>query len=1080
MKSSPTTIQARPGLPGTAAPANSSHDHIMPPPKSLRRFLTGIAPALAVFALAVTGTARADKIIDALFTDTSQICSAANTPYFGALTQNVAAVNLTYYSNTGINSSQNQEGNYGAYAGGTLNGIGFHNILLGGSYSGTATGVTVANALPGVTMDYSLSGGGCRLMNKAVITGPDAAVAYNVSASNWYRAGADTTTITLHGLAPNNAVYVQLIGGEHGWNATPSVSLNGGTAVAWNSIKPTTFTGNPALLGITGTTDASGKLLITMTGPNYYGLAAVTVAQQIPPTSTTTTVTSSGNPSIVGDSVTFTATIAPASGTVVPAGTVQFKVGGSTLGSPVAVTAAGGGTYNGAASSIATTTLPVGAHVVTAEFTATGIFSSSTGTLIGGQSVNSPTDIATTTAVISSANPSIYGNSVTFTATVAPASGTVVPTGTVQFLVDGTTLDSPVTVTAAGGGTYNGTASSSATSTLPVGAHTVTAEYTADSGFGSSLGTLSGDQTVNPAATTTTLVLSSGSIPSAYGDSLSFGVTVSGSDPTGTVTLKDGGASGTTIGTGTLLVGGICTITPAATALTAGTHDNIVAVYGGDTTHATSTSTALSQTVNKATPVVTVTVGSYTYNGSAQGPNTATTGGSTGAVTYTYSGTSYGAVPYGPSSVRPTNGGTYTATATAAADANYYQASSDPTAFTTAKATPVITWANPSAIIVGTALSSTQLNATCPVPGNPMIYTPPSDTVLLVGDGQTLSVEFTPTDTNNYNTPVTKTVTIDVKPVGSAIITDSQWKGTGTHYGVSATDLIDASQTTTFSSIALTSGSAWFGSSANMLNDGSEGFGANANTGPSLVPQNGSVVTVILNTSVNTAGYNITSIISLTGEADGTDRISQKYNVEYHVVGGGWTTLAGDSGATVARSFTQLTGNQYQGEMQVTISGLILTGVDQLRFTFYDNPSNAAYREIDVFGTPTAGAGSNYDTWANRTFANGPLTDKNPAHDPDGDGLTNFQEFAFGLDPTAGASCNPVTPLIGNQFTYTRYKDSGLNYTVEFSTDLAGWAKAASTDDGGSTPDANGVQIVTVKVTNEPLNGKLFVRVRAE
>ena len=79
-----------------------------------------------------------------------------------------------------------------------------------------------------------------------------------------------------------------------------------------------------------------------------------------------------------------------------------------------------------------------------------------------------------------------------------------------------------------------------------------------------------------------------------------------------------------------------------------------------------------------------------------------------------------------------------------------------------------------------------------------------------------------------------------------------------------------------------------------------------------------------------------------------------------------------------------------------------------------------------------------------------------------------------------GASCNPITPLIGNQFTYTRYADSGLNYTVEFSTDLQGWNTAASTDDGGSTPDANGVQIVTVKVTNEPLNGKLFVRVRAE
>ena len=219
--------------------------------------------------------------IDAYLTDSRQIRSAANNPPFGAgLTQDVAALNVTYYQNTGISPGQNQEGAYGAFAGGTLNGIGFHNILLGND-SGVHTGDTVANGLAGVTMDYSLSGGSMRNMNYTVITGPDAAVAYHVSASNWFRSGADTTTLTLHGLTPNNAVYVQLIGGEHAWHATPSVSLNGGTAVAWTSLSTTVSSGNPALLGITGATDATGNLLITMTGPNYYGLAAVTVAQAL-------------------------------------------------------------------------------------------------------------------------------------------------------------------------------------------------------------------------------------------------------------------------------------------------------------------------------------------------------------------------------------------------------------------------------------------------------------------------------------------------------------------------------------------------------------------------------------------------------------------------------------------------------------------------------------------------------------------------------------------------------------------------------------------------------------------------------
>jgi hypothetical protein len=75
------------------------------------------------------------------------------------------------------------------------------------------------------------------------------------------------------------------------------------------------------------------------------------------------------------------------------------------------------------------------------------------------------------------------------------------------------------------------------------------------------------------------------------------------------------------------------------------------------------------------------------------------------------------------------------------------------------KATPVITWANPAAITYGTALSSTQLNASASVAGS-FAYTPAAGTVLGAGS-QTLSTTFTPTDTANYNT-ATKTVTLTV------------------------------------------------------------------------------------------------------------------------------------------------------------------------------------------------------------------------------------------------------------------------------------------------------------------------------
>lgn len=80
----------------------------------------------------------------------------------------------------------------------------------------------------------------------------------------------------------------------------------------------------------------------------------------------------------------------------------------------------------------------------------------------------------------------------------------------------------------------------------------------------------------------------------------------------------------------------------------------------------------------------------------------------------------------------------------------------------TPAATPVITWSNPTDILFGTALGSTQLNATTNVPGT-FLYFPPAGTVLQVGDTQTLSATFTPTDTISYTT-ASKSVRINVKP----------------------------------------------------------------------------------------------------------------------------------------------------------------------------------------------------------------------------------------------------------------------------------------------------------------------------
>jgi autotransporter-associated beta strand protein len=139
-----------------------------------------------------------------------------------------------------------------------------------------------------------------------------------------------------------------------------------------------------------------------------------------------------------------------------------------------------------------------------------GLAANTIGTIVTGGGVvylhiiSSTGGVATTTSVTSLANPSTFGQSVTLTATIVPASGTSVPSGTVQFLTAGSDLGSPVGVTA--GASPNGTASiSTAALTVSGSPIVVTAVYISTGNFIGSSGTLPGGQVVHPAAATVTL-----------------------------------------------------------------------------------------------------------------------------------------------------------------------------------------------------------------------------------------------------------------------------------------------------------------------------------------------------------------------------------------------------------------------------------------------------------------------------------------------------------------------------------------------------------------------------------------------
>lgn len=375
-----------------------------------------------------------------------------------------------------------------------------------------------------------------------------------------------TFTATVAVAVPGAGIPTGSVNFKDGATTLGTGSLSGGTA---------TFTTSALTVG-------SHAITATYSGDtNFNSSTSATLTQVVNKANTTTNLISAPNPAVIGQSVTFTATVtavAPGSGTAT--GTVTFKDGTTTIGT---------GTCSGGQATFTTSSLPVGNRSITAVYSGDTNFNANTSSVLV-QGINKA---STTTTVTSSANPSVVGQSVTFTATVTvPAPGAGLPTGSVTFKDGATTL---------GTGTLLGATATFSTTSLALGSHSIAATYGGDTSFNvSNSANLS--QVVNKANTTTTV--SSLANPASIGQSITFTATVSvtapGSGmPTGTVTFKDGT---TTIGTGTLSGG---TATLVTSSLASGSH-NITATYGGDANFNTSTSSTLTQTVNKASTATTI------------------------------------------------------------------------------------------------------------------------------------------------------------------------------------------------------------------------------------------------------------------------------------------------------------------------------------------------------------------------------------------------------------------------------------------------------------------------------------------
>jgi hypothetical protein len=206
------------------------------------------------------------------------------------------------------------------------------------------------------------------------------------------------------------------------------------------------------------------------------------------------------------------------------------------------------------------TVLSAGSHTLSVAFTPTDAvdYSAATATVTLTVTKTMPTVILT-----SSANPSVYGGSVTFTATTNAAG-----TGTVLFYDGGSLL---------GPGTISGGVATYTLNSLGGGTHSITASYAGDSNYLSAVSAaLSQVVTKSPVTITATSSLN----PSNFGQSVTFTFTVTGvaglATPTGSIAFTDGG---TLIASPVLNPLGVATYTTVT--LFGGSH-SLAAVYGGD------------------------------------------------------------------------------------------------------------------------------------------------------------------------------------------------------------------------------------------------------------------------------------------------------------------------------------------------------------------------------------------------------------------------------------------------------------------------------------------------------------------
>jgi hypothetical protein len=518
---------------------------------------------------------------------TGYIFSPASSTYSSAITSDLSDQDFTTYQETNTTTTLTSApvpSNYGQSvtltatvisSGGTPSG----NVAF--KDGGTTISACSSQALDGsgqATCTTSALSGGTHTLTAEYAGQLQYKASASGSRSHTVNQASTTTTLTSAPAPSNYGQSVTLTATVSSSGGTPSGNVafkDGATTISACSSQALDGSGQ-ATCTLSSLSGGTHSITAEYAGNSNYNASTSDVySQVVDKLNTTSVVTASANPSSFGQSVTFTATVSSSTGT--PSGNVTFKDGSATIPGCNALVLNGSGQAACTLSS-----LSGGTYSITAEYAGNTNYNASTSDVYS-QVVDK---LNTTSTVTASTNPSVYGQSVTFTATVSSSSGT--PSGNVAF------KDGSVTIPGCDAQVLNGSGQASCTtSALTIASHNITVEYAGSANYNPSTSSVY-SQSVTKAAVN--VALSSSSPAVVAGQLVILTATVSGSagTPGGNVTFKDGGV--VIPGCDTLTLNGAGQARCSTTALSVGSH-SITAEYSGSAIYTANTSTVYTQSV---------------------------------------------------------------------------------------------------------------------------------------------------------------------------------------------------------------------------------------------------------------------------------------------------------------------------------------------------------------------------------------------------------------------------------------------------------------------------------------------------